>query len=64
MDMYPPGRLCSNAYSPLTHVLFVQYVAAPHAALHLIAEDLTISIDEALEVMEDSSNVGMLLHGD
>lgn len=48
----------TDAFAPLTIPLFLKFVAVPHIAMTLIAEDTRASVEEAWETMIDSSGYG------
>ncbi|KAJ7480383.1 hypothetical protein B0H11DRAFT_1915908 [Mycena galericulata] len=51
----------SNLISPRK---FSKFILVPHVAAYLIAEDLEITLNDAVEVLENSSEYGRLFNGD
>ena len=64
MRMFPEHSVPAQAYDPLSYIIFMQYVAIPFATHHLIAQDLGITLEAALVVMNESREVGDVLHDD
>jgi hypothetical protein len=64
MRMFPEQPVLEQAHRPLSYIIFIQYVAIPFAAQHLIAQDLGIALEAALVVMKESREAGDVLHDD
>ena len=60
-DMFPPADFHPDATLPVTPPDFITLVLVPEAALHLIAEDLTLPRDKAIETLRESVEYGVAM---
>lgn len=60
--MFPESICPVSNFHPLPYAIFVDLVMVPTAARLLIQEDLSISADEAMDVVARSSGLGNKLH--
>lgn len=62
--MFPdsPGRFDFESIKPLTHDIFLREVLVPEVTVHLIQEDLSLSREEAMHVLQESHHFGNILH--
>ena len=60
-DMFPPADFHPDATLPLTPPDFITLVLVPEAALRLIADDLSLPRDKALETLRESVEYGVAM---
>ncbi|KAF8124444.1 nuclear condensing complex subunit [Boletus edulis] len=58
-DLFPPSAFNMSLVEPLTLIEFIQLVLVPEVAIRLIAEDLSVNMDEALRTLHDSAKYGV-----
>ena len=58
------GRLDQARMYPVPPIQFVQQVLVPETAARLIQEDMHLSYEEALQIMQDSSAYGKAIHSE
>lgn len=62
--MFPdsPDRFDLESIKPLTHEIFLREVLLPEVTIHLIQDDLSLSHEEAMHVLQESHHFGNILH--
>jgi hypothetical protein len=51
----------TTAFEPLSYDLFLQFIAVPHVAMHLIALDLEVCVEEGYETMLNTGEYGLVM---
>ncbi|KAJ7793550.1 hypothetical protein B0H14DRAFT_2224403, partial [Mycena olivaceomarginata] len=59
--MFPP-TFDITPFHPLTYDIVIREVLVPEASIRLIQEDLNITLDAAIEVLQESHSFGCALH--
>ncbi|KAJ7862008.1 hypothetical protein B0H14DRAFT_2170340, partial [Mycena olivaceomarginata] len=57
-----PPTFDITPFHPLTYNIVIREVLVPEASIRLIQEDLNITLDAALEVLQESHSFGCALH--
>ncbi|KAI8985534.1 RTC4-like domain-containing protein [Trametes punicea] len=60
-DLFPPTSFDHLAALPLNPSDFIAHVLVPEAALNLIMEDLSLSLDDSLKTLRDSVEYGVAM---